>query len=185
MLKNPRLLHDIKSKQFMLIAKAGMAVPSYEMSAEQIYDNMSTQYKCHVENYKLPQHLGNMPKERLFRTQKHLHKTVSNKDMHTGMSLWRKFAQIKKYVINVITSLYVKNLGPDGLLPSGSNKDNVLFKTRQHLFEAEQLISKSKSKNPALYKMKEFDVQWYPVEWEVFVTFGRPSEKPEKAFFYE
>jgi hypothetical protein len=185
MSQNARLLLAIKSKQFMLISKAGMAVPSFEMSSDKIHDNMLIQYKYHVESYKLPPNLSSMPKERLFRTNKHLAKDVTNKDMHSGVSLWRKYGQIKKYVLNSITPIYMKNLGPDGQLPSGCNKENVLFITRQHLFEAEQLVSKGKSKTPANYKMKPFDINWYPAEWEVFINFGGASEKPERSFFIE
>jgi hypothetical protein len=118
------------------------------MSAEQINDAMMRQYKHHVESYNLPPNLSGMPKERLFRTANHLIEKAAPKDMHTGMSLWRKYGQIKKYIVNIITPVMNKNLGPDGLLPSGRSMENVLFMTRQHLYEKEQLISKQKSKNP-------------------------------------
>lgn len=177
------ILADIKSKQFLLICKAGLAVPSYEMSAEQINDAMMRQYKHHVESYKLPPNLSGMPKERLFRTANHLMEKAAPKDMHTGMSLWRKYGQIKKYIVNIITPVMNKNLGPDGLLPSGRSMENVLFMTRQHLYEKEQLISKQKSKNPSAYVIKPFKVSWYPIEWECFLAFGKPSSKPEKGFY--
>jgi hypothetical protein len=89
-----------------------------------------------------------MPKERLFKTANHLIEKATLKDMHTGMSLWRKYGQIKKYIVNVITPLMNKNLGPHGLLPSGRSMENVLFSTRQHFYEKEQLISKQRSKIP-------------------------------------
>jgi hypothetical protein len=111
------ILADVKSKQFLLICKAGLAVPSHEMSPEQIYDAMMRHFKHHVENYKLPPNLTGMPKERLFNTAYHLVEKATLKDMHTGMSLWRKYGQIKKYIANVTRPLMNKNLGPDGLLP--------------------------------------------------------------------
>ena len=119
MTKESRLLTVIKSKQFVLISRAGMAVPSYEMSAEQIHRNMSTQFRNHVENYRMPNMLAKFPRNNFFRTCKHLTKVVQGKYIHTGVSLWRKFAQIRKYVNNVITPAYAKNLGPNGQLPSG------------------------------------------------------------------
>jgi hypothetical protein len=128
------ILAEVKSKQFLLICKAGLAVPSYEMSAEQIYEAMMRQFKHHVESYKLPPNLTGMPKERLFKTANHLIEKATLKDTHTGMSLWRKYGQIKKYIVNVIKPLMNKNLGPDGLLPSGRSMENVLFSTRQHLY---------------------------------------------------
>ena len=175
----------VKSKQYVLICRAGLAIPTYEMSADQIHEHMLTQYRHHVEKYRLPPHLVKMSKDRLFRTNKHLHSTVTEKDLRTGMSLWRKFASIKKYIVNVITPIYNKNLGSDSKLPSGFNMDSILFKTRQHLYEAEQLKSKEKSKNPAAFKMTDFKVTWYPVEWECFLTFGKCSDKPEKGFTFE
>lgn len=166
-------LYMVKSKQYMLICKAGLAVPSYEMSGEQIHEQILTQFKHHVTNYKLPSNMTNMPRDRLFRTNKHLHATVGEKDLHTGLSLWRKFAVIKKYIVNVITPIYNRNLGYDGKLPSGYNMDNILFRTRQHLFEFEQGKSKEKSKKPAaIQDGRDFKVTWYPVEWETFVMFG-------------
>jgi hypothetical protein len=152
----------------LLICKAGLVVPSYEMS-----DAMMRQFRHHVKSYKLPPNLTGTSKERLFKTANHLIEKAALKDMHTGMSLWRKYGQIKKYIVNVITPLMKKNLGPDGLLPSGRSMENVLLSTRQHLYEKEQLISKQKSKNPSAYVIKPFKVTWYPIEWECFLTFGK------------
>jgi hypothetical protein len=78
-----------------------------------------TQFKHHVENYKLPANLAKFPRNNFFRTTKHLAESVSVNDIHTGLSLWRKFASLKKYVNNIITPIYLKNLGPDDLIPSG------------------------------------------------------------------
>ena len=99
----------VKSKQYVLICRAGLAIPTYEMSADQIHEHMLTQYRHHVEKYRLPPHLEKMPKDRFFRTKKHLQSTVTEKDLHTGMSLRRKIALIKKYIVNVITPIYNKN----------------------------------------------------------------------------
>ena len=84
-----------------------MAVPSYEMSAEQIHGNIMTQFKHHVEIYKLPQSLTNMPWNNFFRTTKHVAESVTENDIHTGTSLWRKFSTIKRYVNNIITPIYI------------------------------------------------------------------------------
>jgi hypothetical protein len=55
------ILADVKSKQYLLICKSGLAVPSFEMSAEQINDAMMRQYKHHVEQFKLPAHFSGLP----------------------------------------------------------------------------------------------------------------------------
>jgi hypothetical protein len=179
------ILADVKSKQYLLICKAGLAVPSFEMSAEQIYDAMMKQFKFHVEQFKMPANFTGLPKERFFRTANHLIEKASPKDMHTGMSLWRKFGSIKKYILSVLTPILNKNLGPDSLPPSGKSMENVLFSTRQHVYEKEQQESKLKSKNPSVYVMKPFKISWYPVEWECFLAFGKPAAKPEKGFSHK
>jgi hypothetical protein len=87
-----------------------MAVPSYEMSAEQIHENIMTQFKHHVENYELPQSLANMPRNNFFMTTKHLAESVTDKDIHTLTSLWRKYATIKRYVNNIITRFKMSHM---------------------------------------------------------------------------
>lgn len=176
------LLAEIKSRQNVLICKAGLAVPSYEMSAEKIQETILEQFKHHCKNEK---YSAGQPTNLYFRTSKHCDKDVSEKDFHTGLSLWRKYSSIKKYVNNMITPLFAKCLGPDGLPPSGHNMENVLLKCRKMVFDAEQQQSKAKSKNPSQFKVKTFKPTWFPVEWEVFLQFGRGSDKPEKAFFLE
>lgn len=146
-MSDSRILTEIKLKQNVLICRAGMAVPSYEMSAEQIHENIMTQFKHHIENYKLPQSLTNMQRNNFFRTTKHLAESVTENDIHTGTSLWRKFATIKRYVNNIITPIYIKNLGPSGLPPSGCSHADILSLTRQHIWESEELGRKEKSKN--------------------------------------
>ena len=78
-----------------------------------------------------------------------------------------------------------KNLGPDGLPPSGKSMEDVLNSTRQQVYAKEQMESKQKSKNPAIYIMKPFKVSWYPVEWECFLAFRKPAAKPERGFFHK
>lgn len=179
---NSQLLAEVKSRQYVLIARAGMAVPTQEMTSEQIYESMMTQFKHHVATVRLA---SGRPKNLFFRTSRHLEKEVSDKELRTGTSLWRKLKAIKKYVNNNITSIFVKNLGPDGQPPSGHTMDNVLLETRNQLYDAEQEISRNKSRNPGLFKFKPFNANWFPVEWQVFILFGRPSDHPESAFFIE
>jgi hypothetical protein len=87
MADSSRTLNEVKSKQCVLIAKAGMAVPTYDMSSERLHEHIMTQFKHHVENYKLPANLAKFPRNNFFRTTKHLAESVSVNDMHTGRSL--------------------------------------------------------------------------------------------------
>lgn len=68
--------------------------------------------------------------------------SVEVDDEHTGISLWRKCADIKKYVTNSITPFYFKCLGKDGLIPSGKSKEEILLKTWELLFKSEQDAAK-------------------------------------------
>lgn len=177
------LLAEVKSQQNVLITRAGLAVPSHDMHGKDIDIAMFDQFTNHVN---ITRHnFADAPLDTFLRSSRHLDATCTDKDYHTGSTLWRKFAAIKKYVNNNITPIYVKLLGPDGKPPSGHTKENVLLKTRRNLFLSEQEESKSRSKNPLTFKAKPFSPLWFPVEWEVFLQFGRASDRPERAFFIE
>jgi hypothetical protein len=178
--QSSELLAEVKAQQNVIITRAALSIPLQEMSGKEIDAAMMTQFLCHVAN---ASHVPGAPKDAFLRSTRHLDATVSDKDMHNGTTLWRKFAAIKKYVNNQITPLYVKNLGPDGKPPSGHTKEQVILKTRRQLYDLEQEEAKSRSKNPAAFKKKPFYASWYPVEWEVFMLFGRASESPERHFF--
>ena len=180
-----RQLLVVRSKQFLLIARAGMSIPSYEMSLGQIQDKMMTQMHSHVSSFIQPASIRLLSKDKYLRTCKFMNHSVEVDDEHTGISLWRKCADIKKYVTNGITPFYFKCLGKDGLIPSGKSKEEILLKTRELLFKSEQDAAKNRSKNPRGYVVKEFSPDWYPTEWEVFLMYGAASEKPDKAFYIE
>ena len=176
--QSSELLHEIKSRQNVLICKAGLTVPSQEMNSQQINEAMMS----HIANIR-----HNLPcfPDVFLRSSRLCDHSVTEKDLHNGSTLWRKFGAIKKYVNNQITPKFVKNLGPDGQPISGHTLENVLLKTRKQLYEAEQAESKARSKSPATFKIRPFSATWFPVEWDVFLTFGRASPSPERAFFIE
>jgi hypothetical protein len=45
-----RLLHDVKSKKYLLIAKAGLAVTTEEMSGEQLFMYYLVQVAHHISS---------------------------------------------------------------------------------------------------------------------------------------
>ena len=51
-------------------------------------------FDYHVKRVKLPQGLA---KNTFYRTSRHLDETVTEKEIHDGQSLWRKFSAIKKF----------------------------------------------------------------------------------------
>ena len=180
-----RQLAEIRSNQFVLIARAGMAIPSYEMTSAQIHVKMMKQFHDHVSAFVQSPATRLLSKDKYFRTCKFMNDSVTTVDEHDGMSLWRKFGDIKKYILNSLTPCYSKCLGKDGRIPSGKSKEEILVKTRELLFRNEQEAAKAKSKNPRGYTIKEFSPDWYPQEWEVFILYGAPSPACHKVFFIE
>jgi hypothetical protein len=126
-------MRDVSQRDHDPVAKENVKNVYLGRSSQRLHEHIMTQFKHHVEKYKLPANLAKFPRNNFFRTTKHLAESVSANDIHTGLSLWRKFAALKKYVNNVTTPIYLKNLGPDGMLPSGRNHENILSQTRQHL----------------------------------------------------
>ena len=175
-------LFSIKSKQYVLIARAGLSIPSLEMDSASIFANMFIQFKHHAERVKLPQGFA---KNTFFRTSKHLDEAVTDKEIHNGASLSRKFCAIKKYINNQITPIYVSLLGPDGLPPSGQTKETVLFNTKRILYKQEQLAAQARSKHPPSYKLKPLKLSYVPCELETFVAFGRASDNSETVLFIQ
>ena len=170
-------LYSIKSKQYVLIARAGLSPPSNEMDSKTIQAKIFIQFKHHVERVKLPQGFA---KNTFFRTWRHLDEAVTDKEIHNGASLWRKFC-----ANNQITPIYVSLLGPDGLPPSGQTKETTLFNTKKILYKQEQLATKARSKHPPSYKLKPFKSSYVPCVWETFLAFGRASRNPVTAFFIQ
>lgn len=162
-----------------------MAVPSYEMTLPQIHVQIMKQFHEHISSFVQPPILRHLSKDKYFRTCKFMNESVTPTDEHDGMSLWRKFADIKKYIINQLTPCYFKCLGKDGLIPSGKSKEEILLRTRELIFKNEQETAKAKSKNPRGYAVKDFTPDWYPQEWEVFLLYGGASSACHKAFHIE
>ena len=145
--------------QFLLIARAGMSIPAYEMTLPQIHVRVMKQFHEHISSFIQPPSLRLVSKDKYFRTCKFMNDASLPDDEHDGISLWRKFADIKRYVIYQITPIYVKCLGKDGLIPSGKSKEEILLKTRQLLFQSEHV-------------MKDFTTDWYPEASEAVIPTG-------------
>jgi hypothetical protein len=176
---------EIRAKQLWLIARAGMSISSAEMSITDIQKAMLDQFKAHVIAYKLPPNLTGLDKDRFFRTAKHVNDEMATAgdSRHTGVTLWRKFADIKKVISTVFTPIYAKILGKDGL-PSGKSMAEILLKTRVAIFDYIEDTAMRASKSQKRVK-KPFHDSWYPLEWDIFITYGMPSNNPEKVFFAE
>ena len=92
---------EIKSFQFELITKAGLAVSSErEMSKFDLERLVLEEFRLAVEASTLPKNLAGMTKNLQLRSRNLSGKTCSSDDLHTGDSLWRKFLDIKRIIIN-------------------------------------------------------------------------------------
>ena len=101
--------------------------------------------------------------------------------MHTGSSIWRKYNEIRRYVINDISFAYSRKM-PGGQPPSGKSYEEILTQVRKELFDQSEQRSVRDSKAVKGYTPKEFNNTWYPVEWEVFMIYGIGSKNPQEAF---
>ena len=187
--KMAQLLHDVKAKQYFLIARAGLAVRTEDMSVEQLWEQMYIQFKGHLLKFSFSGHLVNLQKGIMFRKVKHLdeEKNIDPSDIHYGTTLWRKYLEIKRYIGSTISASWDQLMGPDGNIPSGKNLDDMLLETRRLCFDKDEEKKRKKSKRKGGYDIQKVDLNpnWHPLEWEIFLKYGSCSENPEKAFFFE
>ena len=101
--------------------------------------------------------------------------------MHTGVTVWRKYNEIRRFVINEISFIYSRKL-PRGQPPSGKIYDEILIQVREELFDNAEAKTARESKSKTGYTVKNFSILWYPVEWEVFMTYGIGSQNTQDAF---
>ena len=120
---NQLTVSDIKSKQFMLITKAGLAVcETSEKGQAQIEKCLMEQFTEAVKACVLPQIFVNFNREAFFRT-KNFGTSISDvdsSDLHTGATLWRKFKEIRLILMNEFSPLLASKM-PGGILPSGKS----------------------------------------------------------------
>ena len=136
-----------------------------------------------VANVKLPKHFKDFDRTCLKRTKNHLidKAKVQASDMHTGASVWRKYNEIRRVVINEISYVYSRNL-PGGQPPSGKSYDEILLQVRKELFDNAEAKTVRESKSKTGYTKKVFSILWYPIEWEVFMIYGIGSQNAADAF---
>lgn len=168
---------DIKRFQYVCVARAGLTVCSErEMSKEQIEREIFEEFKMACSTAHLPPELEGISRELLLRSKNFVVKVCKPDDYHDGESVWRKFGEIKRVVVNDITNLYMKNL-PGGQLPSGKSKSEMIEQTRKEYFH--YLDGKTKNPDPS----KKCPTSWRPKEWSVFLIFGAASNEPDSIFY--
>ena len=169
-------VHDIKSFQYVCIARAGLSVSAErELCKEQIETVIFEEFKLACANSYLSPALQGIDRAILLRSKNFIVKVCKPDDYHDGESIWRKFGEIKRIIVNDFTELYMKNL-PGGQLPSGKSKIEIIEKTRKDVFSRAELAKNPKS-------TKSCPPNWAPKEWNVFLIFGAASEEPDGIFY--
>ena len=178
-------VNEIKLKQYVLIAKAGLAViESKEKGMNSIEDYLLVQFTEAVKAYSLPPNFLGFDKNAFLRTKNFnvpLEK-LEAPDLHTGSSLWRKYKEIRLVITHELGALLAKKL-PGGQPPSGKSMSEILVSVRKDWFEACEKQREEKSRSmKGTFKKHAFVESWFPAEWEVFMTYGTASPRPEAAF---
>ena len=169
-------VQDIKSFQYVCIARAGLAVcQEREMCKEEIEREIFQEFKLACAASCLSPPLEGIDRAVLLRSKNFVVKVCKPDDYHDGESIWRKFGEIKRVIVNDFTELYVKNL-PGGQLPSGKSKAEIIEKTRKDVF-----LRAEKKKNPESSKI--CPANWAPTEWNTFLIFGAAADQPESVFY--
>jgi hypothetical protein len=98
---------DVKSYQYVLIVKAGLAVAEKkEMSKSDIENEVFEEFTQGVQRCQVPNNLTGINRALFLRSKNFLSRTCLDSDLHTGDSLWRKYAEIKKIICNDFTDIY-------------------------------------------------------------------------------
>ena len=84
-------------------------------------------------------------------------------DLQTGVTLWRKYKEIRLILMNDFAPLLMKRL-PGGLPPSGKSFAEVLTTVRKEVYEAYEDIAQKKSKAVNGYRCHAFVDTPQPVE---------------------
>ena len=166
-------VNDVKSKQFLLITKAGLAVSqSKEKGIVNIEQQILAESTEAVKAVFLPPIFLGFDRNGFMRTKNYFIDVarLDAKDLHTGATLWRKYKEIRLILMNDFAPILSSKL-PGGMPPSGKSFAEILLAVRKEVYEKYEDISEKKSKALRGYKRHAFMESLYPPEWETFVTY--------------
>ena len=170
-------VNDVKSKQFLLITKAGLAVSqSKEKGMVNIEQLILAKFTEAVKAVFLPPIFLGFDRNELMRTKNYFVDVarLESNDLHTGATLWRKYKEIGLILMNDFAPILSARLS-GGMPPSGKSFAEVLVAVRREIYEKYEDISEKKSKALQGYKRHSFMESWYPPEWKTFVAYGAGS----------
>lgn len=171
----PLSVNNIKSVQYLLIVRAGLAVmEGSEKSIESLHSESMSEFTTALQSYRLNASMADVDKSIFLRTKNFVVANCKPSDMHTGESIWRKFKDVRRYIGNDMAAAYNKRI-PGGQLPSGKSMEEMLLLVRKDLWLATDAGTKSSKEN-------KFDTTWFPTEWLAFMTYGIAAETPADFF---
>jgi hypothetical protein len=85
-----------------------------------------------------------------------------------GRSIWERYTEIRREVVNNILPILKNNLSPDGSLPSDRDWESVLLATKNDYWKTRRGV-------PAAKKDRPLPSDWNPPAWTVFVEYGPPG----------
>ena len=151
-------VNDVKSKQFLLITKAGLAVSqSKEKGIVNIEQQILAEFSEAVKAVFLPPIFLGFDRNGFMRTKNYFIDVarLDAKDLHTGATLWRKYKEIRLILMNDFAPILSSKL-PGGMPPSGKSFAEVLLAVRKDVYEKYEDISEKKSKAFRGYKRHAF-----------------------------
>ena len=104
--------------------------------------------------------------------------SVNGKSAETSVKA--RFDNVKKEVLNHILPFWRKAVGPDGKIPSGKNKDDIIKLVRDQYFRYKK--SESKVENTRQEGSKGPPDGWTNAYFEAFLKYSAPAEKPVETF---
>ena len=124
---NMFLVHNIKSFQYVCIVKAGLS-----LCGEQEMTKKEVEKAIFVNALQSYPEIQGINREILLRSRSYVAKVSKADDYNDGESVWGKFGEIRRVVVNDFTELYMKS-HPGGLLPPGKSKEEIIGKTRKDI----------------------------------------------------
>ena len=123
----PLTVNNIKTVQFLLVVRAGLAViKNSEKSLDILHFDSLLEFTAAVKNYRLDTAMSDIDKSVFMRTKNFLNPSCKPSDAHIGESVWRKFKDIRRYIANEMNSVFTQCL-PGDQLPSGKSMENILL----------------------------------------------------------
>ena len=104
--------------------------------------------------------------------------SVNGKSAETSVKA--RFDNVKKKVLNEILPLWRKAVGPDGKIPSGKNKDDIIKLVRDQYFRYRKSTSKIETKRQEASQGPPDG--WTNAYFEAFLKYSAPAEKPVETF---